>query len=188
MSPVLSPFETDAAEYDFRRFLDAKINPTRLYMLVLYALVRANGSHTIVELGTYRGQTTGVLAAAASKHGGHVWTIDNGHEGIDEAVAIRNVERLGLREYVTFVRGASDRPPIDCPIDFLFVDADHRFEGVTGDWFAWAPRMASGGLVAFHDTTGAEGVAEFLKVADFRGWEFFNSPGDVGLALARKIA
>jgi len=37
------------------------------------------------------------------------------------------------------------------PIDFLFIDGDHRYEGVKRDWESWEPLVRPGGLVAFHD-------------------------------------
>lgn len=46
------------------------------------------------------------------------------------------------------VQGALDSQPID----FLFIDGDHTYEGVRADWLAWSPLVRPGGLVAFHDT------------------------------------
>jgi len=40
----------------------------------------------------------------------------------------------------------------DDPFDFVFIDGDHSYEGVRGDWLAWSPLVRPGGLVAFHDT------------------------------------
>ena len=37
------------------------------------------------------------------------------------------------------------------PVDLLFVDGDHSYEGVTRDWELWLPLVRPGGLVAFHD-------------------------------------
>jgi len=37
------------------------------------------------------------------------------------------------------------------PIDFLFVDADHSYEGVKQDFEMYAPLVRSGGMIAFHD-------------------------------------
>lgn len=36
-------------------------------------------------------------------------------------------------------------------IDFLFIDGDHTFGGVTRDWLDYSPLVREGGLVAFHD-------------------------------------
>lgn len=37
-------------------------------------------------------------------------------------------------------------------IDFIFIDGDHSFDGLRGDWEAWSPLIAPGGLVALHDS------------------------------------
>lgn len=36
-------------------------------------------------------------------------------------------------------------------LDFLFIDGDHSLAGVTADYEAYAPLVAPGGLIAFHD-------------------------------------
>jgi predicted O-methyltransferase YrrM len=37
------------------------------------------------------------------------------------------------------------------PVDFLFLDGDHSYEGVRDDFEAYSPLVRPGGLVAFHD-------------------------------------
>ncbi len=52
-------------------------------------------------------------------------------------------------------------------VDCLFVDADHSFEGVKEDAFAWLPCLSPGGYALFHDAdpTGTwPGVSEALAV------------------------
>jgi predicted O-methyltransferase YrrM len=39
----------------------------------------------------------------------------------------------------------------DLPIDFLFIDGDHRYAGVKQDFEVFAPLVRPGGIVAFHD-------------------------------------
>jgi cephalosporin hydroxylase len=39
----------------------------------------------------------------------------------------------------------------DRPIDMLFIDADHRYEGVKRDYELYSPLVRDGGLIAFHD-------------------------------------
>jgi predicted O-methyltransferase YrrM len=36
-------------------------------------------------------------------------------------------------------------------IDFLFIDADHSYEGVKADWEGFTPHLAEAGHVALHD-------------------------------------
>lgn len=45
------------------------------------------------------------------------------------------------------------------PLDFLFIDGDHTYEGVKKDFELYAPMVRSGGLIAFHDI--AEHPAEW---------------------------
>jgi predicted O-methyltransferase YrrM len=52
------------------------------------------------------------------------------------------------------------------PVDVLFIDGDHSYEGVLTDWLLYHPLVKKGGLVAFHDAmlTGPHlGVADFLE-------------------------
>jgi cephalosporin hydroxylase len=37
------------------------------------------------------------------------------------------------------------------PIDFLFIDGDHSYEGVKADFEIYSPLVKEGGLIAFHD-------------------------------------
>lgn len=47
-------------------------------------------------------------------------------------------------------------------IDFLFIDGDHNYDGVKADWDLYSPLLASGAMVAFHDTGWAEGVRKVI--------------------------
>ena len=40
------------------------------------------------------------------------------------------------------------------PVDMLFIDADHTFEGVKADFELYSPLVRGGGIVAFHDICG----------------------------------
>lgn len=37
------------------------------------------------------------------------------------------------------------------PVDFLFIDGDHTYEGVKADFLLYEPMVRQGGLIAFHD-------------------------------------
>lgn len=55
------------------------------------------------------------------------------------------------------------------PIDFLFIDGDHTFEGVMLDFIQYGPLVRKGGLIAFHDvlehpSNGAVGVHRLWKM------------------------
>lgn len=45
----------------------------------------------------------------------------------------------------------------DKPIDFLFIDGDHSYEGCLRDWKEWSPFISKNGIVAFHDARVFDG-------------------------------
>jgi len=54
------------------------------------------------------------------------------------------------------------------PLDFLFIDGDHSYEGVRQDFAMYSPLVRPGGIVAFHDvaqetTPDTEGTARFWR-------------------------
>ena len=51
------------------------------------------------------------------------------------------------------------------PVDVLFIDGDHSYEGVLADWLLYNPLVRKGGIVAFHDAQlrgPSLGVADLL--------------------------
>jgi predicted O-methyltransferase YrrM len=57
------------------------------------------------------------------------------------------------------------------PVDFIFIDGDHSYEGLQGDWRAWKGHVAPGGIVALHDSRqrdgcGSERFAQEIAVRD----------------------
>ena len=48
------------------------------------------------------------------------------------------------------------------PIDFLFIDGDHSYDGVRTDVEAWFPKLSERALVLFHDIGWATGVQRIV--------------------------
>ena len=51
-------------------------------------------------------------------------------------------------------------------LDMLFVDGDHRYEGVLVDWLLYNHLVSPGGLIAFHDAVAGishAGVPKLLE-------------------------
>ena len=42
--------------------------------------------------------------------------------------------------------------PLPTNFDLVFIDGDHSYEGIKGDWEAWSIHIAEGGIVALHDS------------------------------------
>lgn len=128
----------------------------------------------IVEIGSFRGRSTIVLASA-SPDGVEVVTIDP-HAGTDrgpqeyagyEAEAqsdhdafIANLARAEVAPKVRHVREFSDRahPAVEGPISVLFIDGAHRFRPARSDIDEWGARVREGGTMLIHDAFSSVGV------------------------------
>jgi predicted O-methyltransferase YrrM len=179
---------SEVDDYNLYDLLDTEINSTRHYMLLMYALARANELMSMVELGCFIGNTTAVLARAAQKNNGHVWAIDNDYDGGSIERSKRHIECAGLENYVTFVKGNSWESPVPRWADLVFVDAQHDFDAVDRDWCSWGSRVAPGGYMFFHDVGYGELSLWVASRFPCEGWESIMSPGDCGLLIARRCS
>lgn len=124
---------------------------------LLFRTVRSLGPATIVELGRFKGGSTFLMAVAMAP-GSELWSYDlhleppPGATGAeldrDLGDALRRYELEGVHVVVGDTRTA-DPPPR--PVDLVFVDADHRYEGARADFERWGALVRSGGHVLFHD-------------------------------------
>jgi len=133
------------------------------------------GVGPIAEVGTYCGKSTIYLAAAASATGQLVVTVDH-HRGSEEIqpgwehhdpelvdpVTGRmdslpffraTLARAGLEASVVAIIGTSaDVARLwRAPLGMLFIDGGHSEASVVIDYEGWAPWVAMGGALAFHD-------------------------------------
>lgn len=154
----------------------------------------------IVEIGSFRGRSTIVLARA-SGDGVEVVAIDP-HLGSDrgpQEIAARpelgerdvlefraNLERHGVAGRVRHVRARSAQAPLEAPIDVLFVDGAHRFGPARGDLARWGAAVRDGGTLLVHDAFSSIGVtlALAVAVAPSRRWRYAGRDG----SLARYVA
>lgn len=119
--------------------------------LMLYASrVPANG--VIVELGCEFGMSTGAFCHLAPRSV-EITSVDL-FPGNMLQVHRDNMKEAGYEGRSKRIAGDSVTVGAtwDKPIDLLFVDADHTFEGVLADIRAWTPHVKVGGVVIFHDT------------------------------------
>ena len=80
------------------------------------------------------------------------------------------------------------------PVDFLFLDGDHRYDSVRRDFELYAPLVRPGGIVAFHDvsprtTPDTEGTAAFwseLKDGHVTEELVDDGPPGYGIGVYRK--
>jgi hypothetical protein len=128
----------------------------------------------VVEIGSFRGRSTIVLAKAAPEgvelvaidpHAG----TDRGPQEIETDAAtgdadherfIANLERAGVRERVRHVREFSydAHAAVEGEIDLLYVDGAHRYGPARDDIVSWGARVKPGGRMLIHDSFSSVGV------------------------------
>lgn len=128
----------------------------------------------IVEIGSFRGRSTIVLASAAA-HGVEVVAIDphagndrgpqeiSGYEAEaegDHEAFNRNLTRAGVAGRVRHVRAFSGEAhaAVEGQVDLLWVDGAHRYGPALADLRDWGDRVVPGGRMLVHDAWSSVGV------------------------------
>ena len=107
-----------------------------------------------LEIGTYRGKSTTVLATALRDAGRFVEFYSLDIAGDDLELARATLAERGLARHVTLVHGSVTAFFRGLPgfrPRFVFVDGDHSAKGVARDLAALEERVPAGGLLLFHD-------------------------------------
>ena len=135
-----------------------------------------------VEVGTFHGAS----ASAASQNADRVVTIDTVN---------REPKVWDTESSIVFFHGDSAayaKELTDSPIDTLFIDGDHSYEGVMLDCVSLIPRVKRFGIILFHDyneTNPDTGV--FLAVNEYLATiphkSFGKVPGSHHLLKVQKL-
>jgi predicted O-methyltransferase YrrM len=136
----------------------------------------ARSGKVIVEIGSYRGRSTLALAFGSLQgNNSRIYAVDphlpfvgvfGGKFGPNDQRALYlNLVKAGVGHLVFIVSlhsltAAKGWPHQD--IDLLWIDGDHRYEAVRGDYNGWYPHVAIGGVIAFHDND-AEGIRAIIN-------------------------
>ncbi|MET9419649.1 class I SAM-dependent methyltransferase [Streptomyces sp. NPDC006540] len=161
--------------------------------LALYAAAAEAGALglPLLEVGTYCGRSTILLADAAREAGTVVVTVDH-HRGseeqqpgwdyhdpetVDPEVGLmdtlptfrRTLHKAGLEEHVVAVVGRSPQVAKvwGGKAGLVFIDGGHTDEHATNDYEGWAPHVAEGGLLVIHDVF-PDPVDEWTGQAPYR--------------------
>jgi predicted O-methyltransferase YrrM len=173
---------SDLFDYDYESRADWR-SGVECGNLLLFSMVRLLRPSVVVEIGTARGKSCCSMALACRRNGkGKVYAIDPhmrnnwteiGTDGDNERFVRSRVRSYGLEPWCEIIRdtSASALSRWRLPVDLLFIDGDHSYEGVKSDFEGFRPWLAPGALVVFHDTTwGSEHwtqlKAEFQRQAE----------------------
>ncbi len=144
----------------------------------LYLLAKEGAKKgAIVEIGSWKGKTTTLLAKASQAvRGKQVYAIDPHKGGPDqeksgykevntEAEFRKNIRDAGLEDIVIPMVMTSERAAKEWnkPIGLLWIDGDHSYELVTKDFLLWSPHLSQTGIIALHDTYSWEGPRRVVK-------------------------
>jgi predicted O-methyltransferase YrrM len=171
----------------------------RSEFLGLLSLLREDRPRRVLEIGTARGGTFFMFCQVADPSARLV-TID-----LELPPFVSTFGRHGQK--ILAIEGDSRALDVETkamaflgrPIDFLFIDGDHSYEGVGGDFELYSPHVRDGGWIAVHDIvpekggdTWAGGVPTFWQELKKRnGWacteyvESWDQDG-FGIGVARK--
>jgi predicted O-methyltransferase YrrM len=121
----------------------------------------ASGKKHLAEIGVWHGVTTCRLRSAMSPDGTLVaidpYPTGRLHFSAQRVIARREVSKIPSGS-VRWVRktGAEAANHLVCAgseqFDFVFIDGDHSYEGLKGDWLGWSGLVAACGVVGLHDS------------------------------------
>ncbi len=161
--------------------------------LALYAAAVEAGALglALLEVGTYCGRSTILLADAARETGTTALTVDH-HRGSEEQqpgweyhdpevvdpevgqmdtlpTFRRTLFKAGLEDHVIALVGKSPQVARvwGGSLGFVFIDGGHTDEHAVADYEGWVPHLAEGGLLLIHDVF-PDPVDEFTGQAPYR--------------------
>ncbi|MEO8502454.1 MAG: class I SAM-dependent methyltransferase [Acidobacteriota bacterium] len=154
--------------------------------VLLYGLARQVRSGCIVEVGSYRGRSTVALGRgsidgsrvpvfAIEPHVVFIGVLGGRFGPADAGAFHRAMLETGCYHVVRLISLSSEQvaPAWRLPIELLWIDGDHRYEGVRRDFDSWRPHLAPGATIVFDDAADpAIGphklVSELLATREYR--------------------
>ncbi len=118
----------------------------------------------MLEIGSFDGCSTMILGSIARETEGKLQCI----EPAPKQKWRWNIERLNLQEWVELIFGYSPWVPpasIRQPIDYLFIDGDHRTRWAIVDYHYWSPFVRIGGRIGFHDWGDRHDAGKWVREA-----------------------
>lgn len=119
----------------------------------------------IVEIGSYHGKVTILMGQIIRDHfsDAHIHAIDphdcflgDTDKGLQQFPPSldafqKNIREAGLQDRITTIQSHSTEVEWNQPIAFLLIDGLHDYRHVSADFKHFAPWLAPGAIIAFHD-------------------------------------
>jgi len=125
--------------------------------LYTQAVSEAQDGSVFVEIGCWLGKSTGFMAVEIINSGKKIefYAVDSHNQDggsiADDASYQEFVKNMApVKDAVNIIRKKST--DFSLPFaDFVYIDGDHSYEGVTADIEHWMPKIREGGILAGHD-------------------------------------
>jgi predicted O-methyltransferase YrrM len=156
------------------------------------AASRPRPAGAVVEIGSFRGRSTVVLALAAgsvvaidphagSDRGPQEIAADAERGDADHDAFTANLLAAGVADRVRHVRrfSAAAHADVEGPLSLLYVDGAHRFGPARADIKDWGGRVAPGGTMLVHDAFSSIGVTLALLTSVTGDWRYVGRSGSL---------
>lgn len=130
------------------------ITQVRSEIIELIETLRILAPSTVVEVGTHKGGNSFLFCHAlpsVQRVVGVDLCVQNSAKLIHFARPGQVYRALHGDSQTAAMKQRVRRQLNGNPVDFLFIDGDHSYEGVRADFHLYAPFVRPGGIVAFHD-------------------------------------
>jgi predicted O-methyltransferase YrrM len=169
----------------------------------LYRLARkCQGRGVIVEIGSWKGKSTiwlgngsldgkQVTIHAIDPHTGSPQCVEMFGEGVWTFNAFQqNIEQAGVKDVIEPHIGYSVEvaSTFEQPVEMIFIDGLHEWDGVKADFDAWYPKVVEGGWMVFHDSTCWPDVLRLVKDYVFKSQHFRKIRWADSIVYAQKTA
>jgi predicted O-methyltransferase YrrM len=171
-------------------------------ILGLQELLKNEKLERIVEIGTWNGATALLWAMIVSRYPkGKLYCLDLSfyYGSFYSALTGKTYDKLMYKDteyekYVVELKGDTHdrefinkvRNTITEPVDFMFIDGDHSYEGVKADFINYHGLVKKGGYIAFHDILDTpihrqngcyveQFWEEIKEEKNFQFWEFVDN-------------
>lgn len=159
---------------------------------ILYALIRSTKPNTAIEIGTYRSYAACYMARALQENNtGHLYCVDNfsltdhaKRYGDPEKHWNDNLAACGVRNWVTLLKGDSDKVKWPDSVDFAYIDGWHSYDAVRYDFEECEKRGAK--CICLDDTINSVGPRLWMnevRAIHKKNWSVIDIPADNGLSI-----